>query len=68
MAKTTVDIDEKLLAEAKAATGARTTKQAVNEGLRLLARRKKLNEIAGLQGTGLTGLTHRQLEKLREDE
>lgn len=68
MAKTTVDIDAKLLAEAKAATGAKTTREVVNEGLRVLARRQRLSEIAALQGTGFTRLTQEELRKMREDE
>ena len=68
MGRTTVEIDGKLLEEAKAAIGARTTKEVVNEGLRVLARRKQLREFAALQGTGFIGLTHNDLEKMRENE
>lgn len=68
MARTTVDIDEKLLTEAKAATGVRTTKDAVNEGLRLLARRGRLKKFADMQGTEFITLTQGDLEKMRENE
>ena len=44
------NIDETLLDEAKRATGLRTKKETVEEGLRLLVRLKEQEEILGLAG------------------
>ncbi|MCG2796279.1 MAG: type II toxin-antitoxin system VapB family antitoxin, partial [Actinomycetia bacterium] len=38
MSKTTVDIDDRLLEEAKKVTGTTTKKDTVNEALRMVAR------------------------------
>ena len=48
--RTDIDIDETLLDEAKRATGLRTKKETVEEGLRLLVRLKEQEEILGLAG------------------
>ena len=51
-----VDIDEKLLSEAMAATGLPTKRAAVEEGLRLLARARRQTEaLADLKGLGWEG-------------
>jgi Arc/MetJ family transcription regulator len=48
--RTNIDIDENLLAEAMALTGARTKRQAVEEGLETLVRLQKQREILKLRG------------------
>lgn len=68
MARTTVDIDEHLLEEAKRLTGERTTKGAVNEALRRLVRKGHLKELGKLMGSGIVKMTPEELEELRADE
>ena len=49
--RTTIDIDEKLLADAMAAAGKRTKKETVHEALELLVRvRSKQTAIRSLRG------------------
>ena len=48
--RTNIDIDDALLHEARRATGLRTKKETVEEGLRLLVRLKAQEEILGLAG------------------
>ena len=45
-----VDIDDSLLAEAMKAGPSKTKKQAVEEGLRLLARKKAWRDVLALRG------------------
>jgi Arc/MetJ family transcription regulator len=45
-----IDIDEELLAEAMAATGLRTTREVVEAGLQLLAKRKRQADARSLFG------------------
>lgn len=48
--RTNIDIDDKLLAEAMRASGCRTKRATVEEGLRMLARSKAYRAIAALRG------------------
>ncbi|WP_293369610.1 type II toxin-antitoxin system VapB family antitoxin [Nevskia sp.] len=48
--RTNIDIDDDLMNEAMAATGARTKKQAVEDGLRLLVRMQRQQELRSLRG------------------
>lgn len=48
--RTNIDIDDALMAEAMAITGARTKKQAVEDGLRLLVRMQKQQALRSLRG------------------
>ena len=48
--RTSIVIDEKLMAEAIEATGAKTKKEAVELGLKTLVRLKKQERIRGLRG------------------
>jgi Arc/MetJ family transcription regulator len=48
--RTNIDIDDALLDEARRATGLRTKKETVEEGLRVLVRLKEQEEILGLAG------------------
>tara|TARA_R110002072_G_scaffold289255_1_gene456193 strand:+ start:463 stop:657 length:195 start_codon:yes stop_codon:yes gene_type:complete len=48
--RTNIVIDDQLMAEALKATGLRTKKEAVEEGLRLLVRRNKQQAIRRLRG------------------
>lgn len=68
MPRTTVMIDNKLLAEAKKLSGIKTTKAVVDEALRALVRRAKLEELASLMGSGIIDITQEELEELRKDD
>ena len=48
--RTTIVIDDQLMAEALRLSGARTKKQAVEEGLRLLIRAKLQEKVRRLRG------------------
>lgn len=48
--RTNIVIDDKLMAAAMKAGGFATKKEAVEEGLRLIARRKAYQELRGLRG------------------
>ena len=53
MTRTNIDIDDELMAAAMEATGQKTKKGAVDEALRLVARRKRLKQaIEDLAGIG----------------
>ena len=48
--RTTIDIDDALMAEALEASGCKTKKAAVGEGLRLLVRTRQQGRILELRG------------------
>lgn len=48
--RTNIDIDDKLMAEAIRATGARTKREAVELGLKALVRLKRQETIKGYRG------------------
>ena len=48
--RTTIDIDNELMAEALKASGCKTKKAAVEEGLRLLVRTRRQGRILELRG------------------
>ena len=48
--RTNIVIDDQLMAEALEATGLRTKKEAVEEGLKLLVRRNKQQDVRKLRG------------------
>jgi Arc/MetJ family transcription regulator len=48
--RTNIDIDDKLLAEAMRVSGCETKRATVEEGLRLLARKKVYRSILALRG------------------
>ena len=62
--RTTVDIDEKLLAEAERITGEASPSKTVNAALRELVRRQKLRELRDMLGTTEWEDNWRELEEL----
>lgn len=68
MGKTTVQIDESLLEEAIAAIGARTKKEAIEAGLRVLVQRQSREALRKELGTFDIELTLDELERLRNAE
>lgn len=66
--RSTIDIDEKLLDEAKVLTKAKTKKEVVNLSLKELIRKKKRERLAGLFGSLVLDFESEDVEKLRKDE
>jgi Arc/MetJ family transcription regulator len=68
MRKTTIQIDESLLAEAIKALGAKTKKEAIEAGLKYLVQRKNREALRSELGTFDIDLTLEELERLRNAE
>lgn len=68
MAKTTIIIDDELLAEAMKVTGARTKRQVIAAGLKELIHKKNLEAFRRELGTFDLGLSPEELEKLRNEQ
>lgn len=68
MGKTTVVIDDKLLEAAIKVTGAKSKRQAIEEGLKELVCRKNIEALRKELGTFDLDLTLAGLEKLRKEE
>ncbi|MBU4175081.1 MAG: type II toxin-antitoxin system VapB family antitoxin [Actinobacteria bacterium] len=68
MARTTVVIEDKLLKEAKKATGESTIRGTVNKALEEVVRRQHIKELLALKGSGIVSLTPEELEKMRANE
>ncbi|NQS88749.1 type II toxin-antitoxin system VapB family antitoxin [Patescibacteria group bacterium] len=66
--RSTIDIDEKLLDEAKVLTKAKTKKEVVNLSLKELIRKKKRERLAVLFGSLVLDLELEDVERLRKDE
>jgi Arc/MetJ family transcription regulator len=66
--RTTLDINEALLKEARTLTGILTKKDLVNHSLRELIRKKRRDHLAGLYGKALTELSPEEVERYREHE
>ncbi len=66
--RATIDIDDKLLEEARKLTSIRTKKDLINLSLRELVRRKRIEHLLSLYGTSPVNLTPEEVEKFRKDE
>jgi Arc/MetJ family transcription regulator len=66
--RSTIDIDEKLLEEAKKLTRARTKKELIRISLQELVRKKRREHLAGLFGSEIIDTTVEDIEKWREGE
>jgi len=64
--RTTVEIDEELLREARMLSGGASIKETINRSLREYVRKKKLMALADSLGTYEVNLDHDTLERLRE--
>jgi Arc/MetJ family transcription regulator len=65
MSRLSVAVDDKLVEEVMRLSGAKTKKAALELALAEYARRKSLEELAGLAGSGLVTMTHEELEQWR---
>lgn len=68
MSRTTVEINDKLLQEAKRATGETTTKGTVNRALEEIVKKKHTKELLALKGSGIISLTPEEVEEMRSNE
>jgi Arc/MetJ family transcription regulator len=68
MHKTTVEIDDRLLEEAVALSGAKSKKMAIEAGLRELIRSIQRKRLKKELGTYDLDLTSEDLERMRRDE
>jgi Arc/MetJ family transcription regulator len=66
--RSTIDINDELLEEAKALTGAKTKKAVVEYSLRELIRKKRREHLAGLFGSSIMDIGSDDIEKMREDD
>ncbi|TMI83620.1 MAG: type II toxin-antitoxin system VapB family antitoxin [Bacillati bacterium ANGP1] len=66
MPRMMVEIDDRLLEEARRLSGARTKKATIEVALREMVRRRKSGELAGLAGKVDIALTRRDLRAMRE--
>jgi len=65
--RATIDIDDKLIEEAKKLTAIKTKKDIVNLALKELIRRKRIEHLLSLFGTSPIDITLSDVEKFRED-
>lgn len=63
--RTTLEIDEKLIQEAMAASGVKTMKAAIELGLKELVARRRRKELAAMIGDTDFDLTHEELKRMR---
>jgi Arc/MetJ family transcription regulator len=68
MSKTTVVIDDELMEKALKATGAKTKRQAIEEGLRELVRKKQIDSFRKDLGTFEISLSLKELKRLRGEK
>ncbi len=68
MGKTTVVIDDKLLEKAVKVIGAKSKREAIEEGLKELVRRRNIEALRKELGTFDLDLTLEKLEELRKGE
>lgn len=66
MPRMMVELDDRLLAEAKRVTGVRTKRAAIETALKELVRRRRAAELAKLAGKVPIRLTQRALRAMRE--
>ena len=66
--RSTIDIDETLLKEARRLTRAKTKKELVNLSLRELIRKRRREHLASLFESAAVDISREDVEKMREDE
>lgn len=65
--RATIDIDDKLIEEAKKLTAIKTKKELINLSLKELIRKKRIEHLISLFGTSPIDITLSDVEKFRED-
>lgn len=66
--RATIDIDDKLIEEAKKLTAVKTKKELINLSLKELIRKKRIEHLLSMYGTAPVDITLKDVEKFREDE
>lgn len=66
--RATIDIDDKLIEEAKKLTSVKTKKELINLSLKELIRRKRIEHLLSLYGSSPIDITLKDIERFREDE
>ena len=66
--RATIDIDERLLNEAKQITKIKTKKDLINASLAEIIRQKRIEHLTSLFGTSPIDITLKDLEELRKDD
>lgn len=66
--RATIDIDDRLMEEAKRLTAIKTKKELLNLSLKELIRKKRVEHLLSLYGTSPIDTTLKDIERLRKDE
>ncbi|MBI5188234.1 MAG: type II toxin-antitoxin system VapB family antitoxin [Nitrospirae bacterium] len=66
--RATIDIDDKLIEEAKKLTAVKTKKELINLSLKELIKKKRIEHLLSLFGKSPIDITIKDVEKFREDE
>lgn len=66
--RATIDIDDKLMEEAKKLTMVKTKKELINLSLKELIRKKRIEHLLSLFGSSPIDITLRDVEKFRKNE
>ncbi len=66
--RATIDIDDRLIEEAKKLTSVKTKKELINLSLKELIRKKRMEHLLSLFGTSPIDITLKDIEKFRKDE
>lgn len=66
--RATIDIDDKLLEEAKKLTSIKTKKELINTSLSELIKQKRLEHLISLFGTSPIDISLKDLEEFRKNE
>ncbi|MFA6690921.1 MAG: type II toxin-antitoxin system VapB family antitoxin [Saccharofermentanales bacterium] len=66
--RATIAIDDALFNEAFALSKAKTKKELINLSLQELIRKRRLEELAGMYGSGAVSMTCEELEEYRADD
>jgi|GEM_PF-2208673 Arc/MetJ family transcription regulator len=65
MARLSADVDPAVLKEAQLVSGAKTKRETLDRALREFIARRRAQELAGLAGKGLVGMTGEELAQWR---
>ncbi|MEW5825454.1 MAG: type II toxin-antitoxin system VapB family antitoxin [Candidatus Bipolaricaulota bacterium] len=67
MSRLSADIDAKILDEALRVSGCKTKREAIDRALREFVARRRAQELAGLEGSGLVAMSLEELLQWRSE-
>jgi Arc/MetJ family transcription regulator len=67
MARLTADIDTRILEEAQQVSGCKTKREVIDRALREFVARRRAQELAGLAGKNLVGMSIEELAQWRSE-